>query len=144
MSENSAARNANYMVPPGYDVIKPLGTGGFGIVSLAKHLDSGAYRAVKMIITEDHQAVIRVQKEINVLKSLNHPNIACFVDSHADEFIFYLVLEYYERGDLNRYLRDKERTPREVPPNLKLLWFRQLALAIAVSHPCTYQNIRTA
>ena len=115
-----------------------LGRGGFGDVYLAMHIESRLDRAVKTVFADTAQSAIRVEKEIQVLKGLNHPNIAPFVDSDrdlAEQHIFYVVLEYFSRGDLNRYLRDEKRTPREVPANLMLCWFRQLALAVAVSYP---------
>lgn len=136
-----AASGRNYFVPPGYKLIKPpFAAGGFGTVSLAKHLDSGADRAVKMIIAKDDHDAIRARKEIDVLTFLNHPNIVRFIGTDVDTNIFYVIMEYCDGGDLNKYLRDQKRTPREVPANLMLLWFRQLALAIAVSWAAS--NIR--
>ena len=37
-----------------------------------------------MIITDDDRKAIRAQKEIDVLKILDHPNIARFIDSAVD------------------------------------------------------------
>ena len=128
-----AGSRSNIYFPAGYDNVRPLGQGGFGTVYLARDVRSGTYRAVKMIITDDDRKAIRAQKEIDVLKPLDHPNICRFIDCAVDGRIFYIILEYCLRGDLNRYLRDQTRTPREVPAKRVLVWFRQLASATAVS-----------
>jgi serine/threonine protein kinase len=107
--------------------------GGVGTMSLARHVQSGEERAVKMIIAKDGPGATRAQKEIDVFTNLNHPNVARFIGAEVDGNIFYVIMEYYDRGDLNKYLRDQNRAPRDVPANLVLRWFRQLALAIAVS-----------
>jgi len=58
-----------------YKVRKALGSGGYGEVFLAKHLESGAERAIKVIDrskwnSKENDAVIN---EFNIVKDLDHP-----------------------------------------------------------------------
>ena len=62
-----------------YDNVKILGEGAFGTVYLGKHKISGVERAIKNInkdianlSKEEEKTLIR---EINILKTLDHPNI---------------------------------------------------------------------
>ena len=62
-----------------YDNVKTLGEGAFGLVYLGKHKISGVERAIKNInkdqanLTKEEEKTLI--KEINILKTLDHPNI---------------------------------------------------------------------
>jgi serine/threonine protein kinase len=91
-----------------------LGAGAFGSVRYARHIDKTKSRsrwpeyAVKIISTEKIRQLgyeTSVQREIAVLRLLQHPGIARLVSSFRFNDGAYLVLEYASGGDLHSLLR---------------------------------------
>ena len=90
-----------------------LGSGAFGVVSYARHIQKGSSRsswpeyAVKLISEEKIQELgylSNVKREIAMLRVLTHPNIARLLSSFRVFEGVYLVLEYGSRGDLHDHL----------------------------------------
>ncbi|KAL4439082.1 hypothetical protein ABPG74_008857 [Tetrahymena malaccensis] len=80
-----------------------LGKGGFGTVKLAQ-LKSGISEkkvAVKIIeksrLKDKQYALLR---ELEILKTLDHPNIIKFYEVYQDEMFFYICMEYCAGGEL--------------------------------------------
>lgn len=72
-----------------------LGLGTYGEVRLCTHIKSQAQRAVKMINRDilpnlDEEQMLR---EVNILKSLDHPNILKIFEVFGDEKRLYIVTE---------------------------------------------------
>src|SRR5438132_9299145 len=65
------------LAPKGYDVLRELGSGGMGIVVLARHLKLDRLVAVKVIRPEMHTAgaAERFLVEAKTLAILPHPNM---------------------------------------------------------------------
>ena len=75
-----------------YENIRTLGEGAFGLVYLGKHKISGVERAIKNInkdqanlSKEEEKTLI---KEINILKTLDHPNIMKFMNILILQIVF--------------------------------------------------------
>uniref|UniRef100_A0A0G4FL94 non-specific serine/threonine protein kinase n=1 Tax=Chromera velia CCMP2878 TaxID=1169474 RepID=A0A0G4FL94_9ALVE len=83
-----------------------IGKGAFGEVFKVMHVDTGEFAAVKRIelhnMTEDQLNNIMV--EINLLKSLNHPNIVKYLESIRTEEHLNIILEYVEAGSVRAVL----------------------------------------
>lgn len=79
-----------------------IGKGAFGEVRKALHLQSGIYRAIKIIYKS--QASPEEQKkilnEIEVLRNLDHPNIVKIYEYFEDENFIYIVMELITGGEL--------------------------------------------
>lgn len=76
--EPNDAGPAPARMPEGYDLVKPLGVGGMGVVYHAKHRASGREVAIKMLrasIASDETAR-RLTREARILQKLQHPGIA--------------------------------------------------------------------
>ena len=76
-----------------YELMNYLGEGGYGKVYKVKHKLTGQYRAMKIIkcksSSKDHEK--QIKKEIEILKSLDHPNILKVYEFFCNEkFIFFL------------------------------------------------------
>jgi calcium/calmodulin-dependent protein kinase I len=71
-------------------------------VRLAKNTSTGEDVAIKCINRKDLSAEDEesIRSEINIMKSLDHPNIVKFVDSFEEEKFFYVVLEFLPGGEL--------------------------------------------
>ena len=96
-----------------YKELKKLGSGAFAQVYLCEHLPTGTMRALKKI----HKAGLSSQqidpnfllKEIQILRSLDHPNILKCFEIFEDEDKFYISTEYCSGGDLFTGLLKKKK-----------------------------------
>ena len=99
-----------------YETISVLGEGGFGKVEKVRHKISKEIRAMKVIHkdriqlgSDEEQALIN---EINVVKSLDHPNIMKVFEYFNNDNCLYIVSELLSGGELfdkiqeNKYLKE--------------------------------------
>jgi len=91
-----------------------LGTGAFGTVKYARHIDKTKTRsswpeyAVKVVSTQKIEEMgyeRSINMEIAILGTLSHPGIARLISSFRFRDGAYLVLEYASGGDLHTLLR---------------------------------------
>jgi serine/threonine-protein kinase len=90
---------------PGYTMIKVLGRGGMGCVTLARDQKTGGPVAIKTLLPEcavSEKAMRRFLREIDVAAALKHPNIVAFIDRGAHNGVVYLVTEFVEGPDAAR------------------------------------------
>ncbi|KAH8121630.1 protein kinase-like protein [Trichoderma asperelloides] len=103
----SSARERHIRKEEKWERQKRLGEGGYGTVYLEKCVQGDKQeklRAVKMIKSQD----FKYSRELDAIIKFSHHKYAhCFVQSFGwfeiDESIF-IAMEYYEMGDLQRYL----------------------------------------
>ncbi|OCH94717.1 kinase-like protein [Obba rivulosa] len=81
-----------------------LGSGSFATVHLA--MDASAYRQVacKSIKRKSRDAIDKVMKEVNILISLDHPNINRVYAANHDSSFLHIFLELCTGGDLFSYI----------------------------------------
>ncbi|WP_344247601.1 protein kinase domain-containing protein [Actinocorallia libanotica] len=103
-----------------YELLKPLGRGGMGVVHQARDRELERIVAVKVLPTEllrsgDFRA--RFRREARAAASLSHPNIAVVHDIGEDtddeEPVPYLVMELVKGATLAELMRREPPTPRE-------------------------------
>jgi PAS domain S-box-containing protein len=89
-----------------YCLGKTLGRGNYGVVRLAVHRQTGHKVAIKIIPKAhlDRLSMQRVQREIEILKQLNHPNVCHLIDVTEQPEALFLIIEYCEGGDLLAYM----------------------------------------
>lgn len=100
---NPAFVNENYVQEPQakYDFAKDtLGEGGYGAVYLATDKKSKAVRAIKSIAKDAIPNANKFQAEIDLMQSLDHPNIIKLYESFEDKQKVYLAMELCEGGDM--------------------------------------------
>lgn len=93
---------------PGYEWIQWLGSGGMGVVYLARHVQLERTVAIKVIRPErlaDPRSHQRFHREGTVAARLSHPNIVAVYDAAEVAGHHYLVMEYCEGVDLGQYVR---------------------------------------
>ena len=89
-----------------YKKIKDLGSGSYGSVYQAKNLIMDNIVAIKMIekVQENMVDDLEIKNEVNILKSLSHPNIVKIYEFFDTVIYYYIVTEYCKRGELFSYI----------------------------------------
>ena len=66
---------------PGFELVAPIGQGGFGAVYRARQLRDGAPAAVKIAEAREPSAAIRLRREAVVLAEVGPPHVPRLLDS---------------------------------------------------------------
>lgn len=108
ISTNSSKRKSQNFVGP-WKLGRTLGKGSTGRVRLAKHSSSGQLAAVKIVpkstLNDAKDSLpYGIEREIIIMKLINHPHIMGLYDVWENKNELYLVLEYVEGGELFDYL----------------------------------------
>lgn len=84
-----------------------LGSGTFSNVYLAIDLNNSNKVAVKKIdMVKFEYAIDKIRNEIEIIRTLDHPNIIKCHDVFQDEHYTYLVMEYCDKGTLSNIVRE--------------------------------------
>ena len=116
-----------------YDNVKTLGEGAFGLVYLGKHKISGVERAIKNInkdqanLTKEEEKTLI--KEINILKTLDHPNIMKVYEYFNTPECFSIVSELCTGGELFKKIENNN-----LSENVARYVMKQLLSAVAFIH----------
>ena len=100
-----------------YNLKGILGKGTFSIVRLGENKITKEKVAIKImqknkILNKDD--FIRIQREIEILKRLKHPNVIKIHKIFEDEKRYYIIMEFCENGELfNRIVEKKSLTENE-------------------------------
>lgn len=95
-----------------YKIVKILGDGNFAKVYQAININTNKTFAIKAFkkfefknLEVDKQSLI---KEINILRSLNHPNVIKLKDVYEDENYIYVVVDLLEGDELMKRYHQKK------------------------------------
>nr|XP_008989675.3 serine/threonine-protein kinase MARK2-like [Callithrix jacchus] len=112
--------------PPYYQILKFIGRGAFGEVTLARHLITGTRVAVKTI---NKTGLLSSHRETTILKSVSHSNIIRLYQIINTREACQLVLEYAEGGSLADWL-EKNIMEEEEARGM----FQQMLSAVSYLH----------
>lgn len=90
-----------------YEIIRSLGSGGFGSVYLAKD----TWLDIKVAIKVPHKQsaeLYKLLKEPRLQAALNHPNIVRMIAAEKENKVFFMVMEYVKGKTLEKIL-EKEK-----------------------------------
>jgi len=92
-----------------YDMEDTIGAGHFAKVKLARHVVTGSVVAVKIIDKTklDDVAKTHLNKEVNCMKLVQHPNVVKLYQVIDTQSKLYLILEYGDGGDLYDHIMEK-------------------------------------
>ncbi|XP_072905712.1 serine/threonine-protein kinase BRSK2 isoform X1 [Hemitrygon akajei] len=138
--EIGGAQHAQYVGP--YRLEKTLGKGQTGLVKLGVHCVTCQKVAIKIVNREklSESVLMKVEREIAILKLIEHPHVLKLHDVYENKKYLYLVLEHVSGGELFDYLVKKGRlTPKEARK-----FFRQIisALDFCHSHSICHRDLK--
>ena len=86
-----------------YQILSKIGEGSYGVVWKVRHKRTNLIRAMKKItknLLSKTETVNEIKNEIELLKSLDHPNIVKIFEFFIDFDGYYLITEYLQGGEL--------------------------------------------
>jgi DNA-binding NarL/FixJ family response regulator len=117
---------------PGIRVLHLIGEGGTARVYLASRESDDEPLVVKILrseITADPKALTRFMEEYALVERINSPHVARIHDHGTSQDQAYLVMEFFEGGDLQKRLGGKPLAPQE-----SLRMFAELMMALGDIH----------
>ena len=93
-----------------FEVEKRLGQGAHGFAMLVRRTKDGQNMVAKQVVVEDlsEEGRIAAMREVDVMKTLHHPNIIKMHTSFFEEHLF-IIMEYAPGGDLAVYLKEARK-----------------------------------
>lgn len=124
-------------------ILRTLGKGSFGKVKEARHVISGEKIAIKILkkdMLKKEDDMMRIRREIDILRRVRHPNIIQLYEVIETSKYFFFVMECAEKGELSEYI--ETRTKLEEKDAAR--FFRQLASAITYLHGigCAHRDVK--
>ena len=115
-----------------YQILDELGSGGMGRVWRVRNVISDRIEAMKVLLPDlagRQELAARFLREIKLMASLNHPNIAQLRTAFTADNQLYMVMEYVEGTTLAAKL---EKGPIPVPDALN--YIGQVLSAVSYAH----------
>jgi ribosomal protein L37AE/L43A len=131
-------------VVAGYEVEHLLGQGGMGAVYLARARADGRRVALKLLLPPalvDQVAQDLFRREIEVTRTLRHPNIVALLDFGKHEDRFFFALEYCPGGNADELVHRKGG-PLSLPSVLRLASGALEGLAAAHAAGFVHRDIK--
>lgn len=115
-----------------YEIMGNLGAGGLGMVYEVRHLISGRAEAMKVLLPnqmDTSQMVERFRREVQLLATLDHPNIAGLHNAFYYNDQLFMIMEIVP----GETLRDKSRRIA-IPLRIALNYTSQILSALSFAH----------
>ena len=94
-----------------YEYIQMLGSGSFGKVRLYVDRQCKTLRYAIKTLKKDFlnkHMIDSIEREVDILRSLDHPNIVKYFETYEDECYLHIVMEYIAGDNLFRVLTDQK------------------------------------
>eukprot|EP01124_Arcella_intermedia_P029071 TRINITY_DN6051_c0_g2_i6.p1 TRINITY_DN6051_c0_g2~~TRINITY_DN6051_c0_g2_i6.p1 ORF type:complete len:428 (-),score=136.67 TRINITY_DN6051_c0_g2_i6:81-1364(-) len=92
-----------------YEILSEIGKGRFSVVYKAQHQQTQQTCAIKetTLNPADLHLLPTIQREVDLLRQLDHPNIVKVLDCINTKRKVYVILENAQKGDLLRVMRQR-------------------------------------
>ncbi|EGV64109.1 Serine/threonine-protein kinase hsl1 [Yamadazyma tenuis] len=141
-NSNKKRKSQNRIGP--WKLGRTLGRGSTGRVRLAKNINTGKLAAVKIVPKSNFKKLENpkyrnlagrnlpygIEREIIIMKLINHPNIMGLFDVWENKNDLYLILEYIEGGELFDYMIKRGKLQEYEAVN----YFKQIIHGISYLH----------
>lgn len=104
-----------------YRIMEKIGSGGMGIVYMAEHEKLKRRVAIKILPDDkmrDKLSLERFYREARAAAALDHPNIVKAFDVSDHQGMHYLVMEYIDGTNLQKYIDTKGPLPWKTAVNI--------------------------
>jgi tRNA A-37 threonylcarbamoyl transferase component Bud32/FixJ family two-component response regulator len=101
----NVARRRSAIAPEGYRLVRQIGIGASSVIHLAEQIADGTQVAVKLLrsrLSGDTEIMKRFEQERRIVLGLNSRYVAKVYDQGVVAGRAYIVMEYFEGGDLKR------------------------------------------
>ena len=91
-----------------FEILQPLGSGAFGNVIKVCSLINHRIYAMKILDLgeeNDEEREKYYNNEIELLKNIDHPNVVKYYKSFTENNKIYIIMEYFDNGDLQDYIK---------------------------------------
>lgn len=123
---------------------KCLGEGTTGMVRLGIHADTKLVVAIKIIqkkfLNKNEERWKTIQREIAILKLVDHPNVLKLYDVLETNKRVYIILEHVKGGELFEYIIERGRLPEE--ESLRLLGQMVMGLQHCHEHWVCHRDLK--
>lgn len=119
-----------------YEVKKKIGEGAYGVVYLVYNNITSMYYVQKRIDLKglSKGEIKETEKEVNLLKKLDHPNIIKLINGTKTKRYLELIMEYAEKGDLYNQLIKQAKSNQYFPEKIIINWLVQICSALKYIH----------
>eukprot|EP00124_Ichthyophonus_hoferi_P000584 Ihof_evm18s22 gene=Ihof_evmTU18s22 len=109
MAQHNEKQVGNYA----YNWDSEIGSGSYALVFKGRHIEDGSVVAIKRVNFARLKKKLRenLQREIEILKDMRHPNIVQLYDATETKDYMFLVMELCEGGDLSGYIAKNRPIP---------------------------------
>lgn len=117
---------------PGIRILRMIGEGGMSRVYLSSRESDDEPLVVKILrseVMEDRNALERFLEEYSLIERIRSPHVARIFDHGVSDGHAYLVMEFFDGGDLSQRLNG-----RPMEPDVALRMFRELMFALGDIH----------
>lgn len=116
-----------------FEIIRKIGQGGMAEIYLAKYKDSGEQVAIKILSPDKKNSRAirrRFKEEIELTKKVDSPYVVKVYESHWDESIQYIVMEYIDGNIFKEYIARRSRLTADEAVDFA----KQLTLGLEAIH----------
>lgn len=100
---SSFNNSVNNLISNRYSIENKIGKGSFSKIYKAYDNKLKCHVAIKRIKIKNKYKFL-IDNEIDILKSLDHPNVIKLLDVHYSDNNVYLITDYHSRGDLTNFI----------------------------------------
>ncbi len=126
-----------------YEIIAELGKGGMSTVYLAKDKNLDSYWAVKQVKNDNKVDIEAFKKEVELLSSLNYPDIPRIVDRIELDNDFFVVMDFIDGTSLGKKVLAEGPSPeKDVVEWAKMLCDALIYLHNVKDNPIVYCDMK--
>ena len=113
-----------------YEIQDTLGQGAYGAVKKVIHKGLNEERALKILKKSNLESVKDFLNEIEMLKTIDHPNVLKYYEYFEDKNYYYIITEYCSGGEIMNYIKDR----KGISEDAAAIIMKQLLSAVAYCH----------